>query len=552
MSAVDDLINTHPLFELKDKLLSITGKMERLQYLGDPKWGVIRALAQLHELQGGIRSYQYLLEQINEAVKGVKGWIDKSVKAEIINLRNEDLSSDVTPGADPKDLDKDSKGNVTGTHKNIKWFLKYKNTFAGLFGYDTFTKRIWLKRDPPWGYHNDIPDILKKPFGYKPLIGNEIFNICALLNDDIPTVIQEHIVKGAIDDLSREHSFDYLIEYIESLPEWDKTSRLFTFAERHCHLERIDLLAGEIQLINKMFGKFVISMMARCFDPGCVAKGMLCLRGAQHIGKSGLLRELFYPFAREHSGKSIDMGDPDLFHKLTSAWGIELGELAGVYGREIETVKNFISTVVDIFRRKFHREESEIPRRYVIATTYNPGDTDPLNDTTGNVRKWLIPLGNEEYEIMDFVSIKEEMEQIKAEALYRYRNGESWELDDPEDQRIHTELLAKALGDVPSAYWVQIYINKHNDLIKKEGFHIEQMKLYLNANYPGSPGAKLGPRELNHALTACGMESDRVYTTSTKMQEKIWFFKGDKNNVRDYWRKVRDGVVKSDRDRENF
>ena len=70
--------------------------------------------------------------------------------------------------------------------------------------------------------------------------------------------------------------------------------------------------------------RYLISAVARVFQPGCKADCALILEGDQGIGKSTMLRVLFEPWFTD---EIADLGSKDSAMQMAGVWCIEMAEL---------------------------------------------------------------------------------------------------------------------------------------------------------------------------------------------------------------------------------
>jgi predicted P-loop ATPase len=167
---------------------------------------------------------------------------------------------------------------------------------------------------------------------------------------------------------------------------------------------------------------FLISAVARVLQPGCQADCALVLEGPQGIYKSTALRTLA---SDEWFSDSLpaDLHHKDAKDHIRGKWIIELPELAQFRRNEIETVKAFLTRRYEMFRPSYGRHEIVYPRQCVFAGSTN--STEYLVDTTGNRRFWCVKCGD-----IDLDSLKNDRDQLWAEAARLYRAGRLWHLTD--------------------------------------------------------------------------------------------------------------------------
>jgi predicted P-loop ATPase len=185
--------------------------------------------------------------------------------------------------------------------------------------------------------------------------------------------------------------------------------------------------------------KWMISAVARIFEPGCIAKYCLLLLGPQDLGKSAGLSVLGGEF---YTDDISDLGTKDSAMQSAGVWIVELAELASIRKGAVETTKAFISRRVDRFRPPYGTHVIERPRQSVLAGTVNPSDAF-LRDETGNVRYWPNTCTR-----IDLDALRRDRDQLWAEAVNCYRTGENWWLDTEgviqaarEEQAAHAETV---------------------------------------------------------------------------------------------------------------
>lgn len=114
------------------------------------------------------------------------------------------------------------------------------------------------------------------------------------------------------------------------------------------------------------------------------------------------------------------MKDKTAAEKLQGYWLLELGELAGIKKVDVEVIKSFISRTDDKFRKAYGVNVESNPRSNIIVGTTN-SEGGFLRDITGNRRFWPVMVsGNSNLKPWDL----KDVDQIWAEALYRYEQGE--------------------------------------------------------------------------------------------------------------------------------
>jgi predicted P-loop ATPase len=222
-------------------------------------------------------------------------------------------------------------------------------------------------------------------------------------------------INDAIAIVLEQNAYHPVREYLQSL-EWDGVERLDTMLVRY-------MAAEDNKYVHAVTRKWMCGAVKRVFEPGCKFDSMLVLVGGQGIGKS----RLGYILSRGWFTDSLTrMDGKEAYEAIRGAWIVELSELAAARKSEIEAQKQFVSAQVDNYRPAYGKNVAEFKRQCVFYATTN--DTEPLRDNTGARRYWPVqcPGVNEGQHI----GLEEEVDQLWAEAVVRYRAGESLWLDD--------------------------------------------------------------------------------------------------------------------------
>lgn len=221
----------------------------------------------------------------------------------------------------------------------------------------------------------------------------------------------EGTVMAAVLDVAREHEFDPVRDYFDGLT-WDGVSRLSTWL--HDYAGAVDLAdTPEGSGLVRVYGeKWMMSIVARAYEPGCKVDTMLVLMGGQGARKSSMLRAIAP--AASFAAVQIDPSDKDSVLRASKFAVVEWPELAGASKREQEVLKDYFSLQEDRVRPPYARGDLRIPRRTVFAATTN--EDDFLRDATGSRRYWPVRVG--QIDLDGLLAIKD---QLWAEAVDLYR-----------------------------------------------------------------------------------------------------------------------------------
>jgi len=227
-------------------------------------------------------------------------------------------------------------------------------------------------------------------------------------------------------------------EYFDALPEWDGVERIGTWLLDYCAVVPTD--DGQRAYVNEVGRRWLISAIARIMRPGCKADGVLILEGRQGARKSTTLRILA---GDDWFGDSLpNLQSKDASDYVRGKWIIEMAELSNMNKAEVEVVKAFISRNSERFRPAYGRNEITYERQCIFAGSTNK--TDYLRDETGNRRFWPVKVGPR----CDTTSLKRDRDQIWAEALKCFNDGEPWWLAEDIETTAREEQESRVSQDI--------------------------------------------------------------------------------------------------------
>ena len=290
-------------------------------------------------------------------------------------------------------------------------------------------------------------------------------------------------VDGALSLHSERHAFNEVSAYLHGL-HWDGQERLDTLF--------IDFLGAEDnEYTRAVTRKAFTAAVARAMKPGCKYDNMTILSGRQGLGKSTLLDKMsrgwFNDSIRTFEGKEAS-------ELLQGVWIVEVGELDAFRRSDVSRIKQFLSQKADRFRAAYGRHVKEIPRRCVFFGTTN--NVDFLQDRTGNRRFWPVDVGVHAPTRNVWRDLDHEVDQLWAEAVVRWRSGESLylsgELEELAQQRqeAHREASTKE-GLIMD--FLELPVPK-----EWPNWTLEQRQVFLSGNTKGD--VELVPREKVCAL----------------------------------------------------
>lgn len=262
------------------------------------------------------------------------------------------------------------------------------------------------------------------------------------------------MVHDAILEVAGEETHHPVREYLHSLA-WDGEERLALLGQ----LGMCGDQGEELNVYNgELLKKWCIAAVARVMRPGCKADNMIVLVGEQDVGKSSCIQTLVGEKSGWCNDNAISADEKRALLEIPGYWVHEIGELAGLRSRELESMKLFITRLSDTGVPMFSRTTATYPRSCVFFGTTN--DRTFLTDPTGDRRFWVL-----EARKVDLEWIRANRDQLWAEAMSRYDAGEKWYLTREEaglvreknaeyrPENIVAEAVAQKITDSQQTTW---------------------------------------------------------------------------------------------------
>lgn len=248
----------------------------------------------------------------------------------------------------------------------------------------------------------------------RPLIDSDLTHARRMIHQRYGVEFSKQLVQDSMDAVATRRSFNKLTEYLDGL-RWDGSQRIHRW---------LNVLAGAepSDYVAEVGRRWLISAVARAFQPACKADHVLVLEGKQGTGKSTLLGVLGGEW---YSDAKLDPTAAWVAVELEGVWIHETAEVEKLSRYEAANIKAFISRLRDDARMPYGHHKALRPRRCVFAASTNADEY--LADTTGNRRWWPVRCGAAR---IDLARARDARDQLWAEAVAAYRSGQAWHLED--------------------------------------------------------------------------------------------------------------------------
>lgn len=310
-------------------------------------------------------------------------------------------TQDATPADWTKRLTVSANGGYEKTLNNIMLIMQNVPELHGCAMQDDFSNRISAAEGLPWreggGYWSDSDTTeLRKHFEtrYRFRPGKQD-------------------VKDAVIALAASQRYHPVRDYLNALV-WDGVPRLDTVF--------IDYLGAEdSQYTRTVTRKSLVGAVARVMRPGCKFDYMLVLVGEQGRNKSTIISKL--AGADWFSDSLVTFDGKSAFEAITGKWLIEVPEMHAFDKATLNQAKAFITKQSDFYRAAYAEFPEDRPRQCVFFGTTN--NVECLRDETGGRRFWPVDIDAAPRKKSVAKQIDGERDQIWAEAVARWKEGES-------------------------------------------------------------------------------------------------------------------------------
>lgn len=368
----------------------------------------------------------------------------------------------------------------------------------GVIAYNEFTNDVVKLKASPWGTPAGVWDEVDELE-----LGNWLSRSFWL------PPMSRQTLEEAVTMVARRHRYHPARErFIAQQGTWDNTQRLRTWLMRCCRTEgkpldgedesdtasRLNALA-DTDLLGRYLARVgtwvLMAICARVLTPGCKFDYMLILEGGQGLGKSTLARLLGCDWFAD---TGLVLGDKDSYQNLQGVLVYEWGELDSLTRSEVTKVKQFISSQKDRFRASFDRRPKDYPRQVVFIGTTN--ESHYLSDPTGNRRFWPVRVSRQ----MDLAWLRENLDQLFAEALHHLAQGERFHPTQTEQRELFEPQQLERTVENALESAIRRYLYDENQKLSMTGLN----------------GAMLNEITLADLLTALGISVDKQTQVMTK------------------------------------
>lgn len=408
-----------------------------------------------------------------------------SKQAEVVNI-----SAKRVEMAEPweNNLLRTKKGAILATSDNCATILRHAPEWRGVLAYDDFAGRVRVLRRPPMD-----PDAAMPRGTVFDMWSDQLtFTTSVWVARHYGVSIAKGLVADAIDGVARLNSLHPLRAYLQTL-EWDGKKRLDKWLSTY-------VMVDDSPYVRAVGAKWLISAVARAYQPGCQADYVLIIEGGQRGGKSSALRALCED-PEWFLSTDIALGSKDSYQVIAGKWLVELAELDSLAKSEVSRVKSFITCRADTYRPSYGRSVIDQRRGCVFAGSTN--DVEYLKDDSGGGRWWPVKCLATIGKPLNIRRIEKARPQLWAEAVVRYKAGEHWWLED-------TAILAAAQAEQEARRQCDPWEQHISEILRgdpkhRSGVTVQALLSSLVAlGHAGAHVTRADSMRVAHALQALG------------------------------------------------
>jgi putative DNA primase/helicase len=271
-----------------------------------------------------------------------------------------------------------------------------------------------------------------------------------------------------------------------------------------------DYITDEHAIFAQFLRRWMIGAVAKVFRPA--RNFMLVLDGPQEIGKSYFARWLCPNILDDYFIEGgINPDDKDTWIRLSSKWIWELSELGATTRRaDREALKDFISRQEVVIRRPYGRHDIVKPALSSLIGTINEEGPGFLNDPTGSSRFGVVTVTGIDYAYTTELDI----DQLWAEAMVAYQDGESWLLTAAE-RATRNAINEEYEVDTP----LEALLRKHYNIDPAGTSWISGIDIIQELEFYGlKDNQRASLMELARVMKRAGIERRRV--------SRVWSYRG--------------------------
>jgi len=464
----------------------------------------------------GLDGYQFdrIIEEINQIFPKSKTDLKDKIKRKLEEIEKSQVKEHLNKftDADIESLPM-KNGQLVATPGVLERVLLGAKRIK--FVYDTISHKVYFSQID-W-------DELEKPFEL-PLVGTDKIDqyhrytgstvnqtrLKTILGVDsrlFPNEIHFSALDDAVEIVAKRNQVDFYQRWMESAEGlWDGIDR---YNGENCWVVK-HFWAEPNEWTYAWARVFMLTLVNRCFEPGCQIRYWFAIQGAQAIGKTKLCESIVPENWYVSTSLNLANHNEVEFYRTTyDRASVELPEL-GNLPKVDQNVWKRITTERKCTFRDLYKPVVDHPKRSIYIVTTN--DAKFLRDPTGETRAAPINLTMPEGTFVNWELFQKEYPQILSQAIHMYRNGNNKFFSQEEILLQKDETAKRDTTDETFEYQViNDYLNEDNyqEIADVEGIYLDRVYNFMYDKYQMPKHiAMKHSRLLGRALVKFGYESD--------------------------------------------
>lgn len=247
--------------------------------------------------------------------------------------------------------------------------------------------------------------------------------------EEVYSALCNHAINNIVDP--------WIVEFLDALPVWDKTDRLYDLFDT---LFQVDYdrwgIPEEMKkpMVKLAIRSFFLGILDRTFNPGCKHdEAVVLVSEDKGIGKSTFCRFVLPDDKYFKDGFDLRNSSKKNVEETQGKVVVECSELQGMDERHMTKIQATFSTSNQTVRLSYRTDAEDYAARHIFIGTTNERTPMPY-DSNGWRRFILIPMKKGARPPEEV--LPEILQQIWAEALHRWRNGETGKLTGEEIEMV--------------------------------------------------------------------------------------------------------------------
>ncbi|CAB3858392.1 hypothetical protein LMG26854_03337 [Achromobacter aegrifaciens] len=321
-------------------------------------------------------------------------------------------AADGRPERPLPNFERNDHGRILATIGNLALAVRDERCSGATVRYDDFRAEI-LAASPT------------DPEGWRPFEDADYTRMQIYMEAGGFQKIARESLRDAVWLVAIENRFDTAIKWLSSL-EWDGVARIGTFLPRY--------LGTQDTPYTRAVSRYTWTALAgRVMQPGVQADMVPVLIGSQGLLKSSGVAAMA-PAEEFFTEMDLASRDAEASRRMRGRLVIELAELKGLFSKDDEAIKAFITRREEEWRVLYKEFNTTFKRRHLFVGTSNRYEF--LSDDTGH-RRWLPAAVVRQ---VDVAAIVRDRLQLWAEAREAFgRGGVDWQEAEDLAKGVHAQ-----------------------------------------------------------------------------------------------------------------